>query len=392
MADNKNASPESITPMMSSGKNESESKNGSSWIDILSLVLIAATAIIAIVTLISVKGLSPAGTPDVAASTTAAASSAKAIATEIPMSAEAGSMIHEGENVCVNKKPYHANAAGDDNYFKNTECMKDNVVQVLEQAGANITVGFVGGMDAGNRFPMTEPYWKEGLCPVNVHWHLGAEHLSVGEFDEAGSGPAESKMRKLLAGSDVREGFRCHHYDASDAKFTTEYEWKHCKDMHVGNTYEVHWPHSAAGACGTPNQYQTPFYDGVFCTDGIISLDPLNTYQKIGVQGQVFTIVNDEAYYYPDLIRGMIVDGEMGQDISKYTGSTTGTSRSNTMCSMYTPITWQVDRKCHMISASSFDKMCADMKAQRDDMTDDLHPHGARELVAEHLSANNMVP
>ena len=76
--------------------------------------------------------------------------------------------------------------------------------------------------------------------------------------------------------------------------------------------------------------------------DGIISLDPLNTYQKIGVQAQVFTVVNDEAYYYPDLIRGMIVDGEKGQDISKYTGSTTGTSRNNEICSMYTPITWQV--------------------------------------------------
>ena len=83
-------------------------------------------------------------------------------------------------------------------------------------------------------------------------------------------------------------------------------------------------------------------FTGVFCNDGIISLSPLNTYQKIGVQGQVFTIVNDESYYYPDLIRGMIVDGEMGQDISKYTGSTTGTSRSNVICSMYTPITWQV--------------------------------------------------
>jgi hypothetical protein len=45
-----------------------------------------------------------------------------------------------------------------------------------------------------------------------------------------------------------------------------------------------------------------------------------------------------------------------------------------------------------MISASSFDKMCADMKAQRDDMTEDLYPHGAREHVAQHLSANNMIP
>merc|ERR1719262_1176544 len=122
---------------------------------------------------------------------------------------------------------------------------------------------------------------------------------------------------------------------------------------------------------------------------GIISLDPLNTYMKIGVQGQVFTIVNDEKYYYPDLIRGMIVDGDYGADIAKYTGSTTGTSRSNEICSRYTPITWQVDRKCHLISASSFDKMCADMKSQVDDMSPDLVAHGARELVADNIAANN---
>ena len=33
--------------------------------------------------------------------------------------------------------------------------------------------------------------------------------------------------------------------------------------------------------------------------------------------------------------------------------------------------------------------MCADMKAQRDDMSGDLYPHGARELVADDLAANN---
>ena len=55
----------------------------------------------------------------------------------------------------------------------------------------------------------------------------------------------------------------------------------------------------------------------------------------------------------------------------------------------YAPITWQVDRKCHMISASSFDKMCFDMKMQRDDMSGDLHAHGSRELVHHDYSANN---
>jgi hypothetical protein len=107
------------------------------------------------------------------------------------------------------------------------------------------------------------------------------------------------------------------------------------------------------------------------------------------VHGQVFTIVNDESYFYPDMIRGMIVDKEMGRDVSYYTGSTTGETRNNTMCSQYTPITWQVDRKCHMISASSFDKLCYDMKMQRDDMSDDLHAHGSRELVSDELAANN---
>jgi hypothetical protein len=113
----------------------------------------------------------------------------------------------------------------------------------------------------------------------------------------------------------------------------------------------------------------------------------------IGVQGQVFTIVNDEHYYYPDLMRGMIYDAHnnMGVDITAYTGSTTGTSRNNEVCSNYAPITWQVDRNCHLISASSFDKMCADMKQQKDPTlgTGDTHPHGARELVLSGLAASN---
>jgi hypothetical protein len=155
--------------------------------------------------------------------------------------------------------------------------------------------------------------------------------------------------------------------------------------MKVGETYEVHWPHSALGACGTVNQYQSPFYDGVFCF--LTKLKSTNL--QIGVQAQVFTIVNDENYYYPNLMRGMIIDGDYGTNITHYTGSTTGTSRDNVVCSKYAPITWQVDRKCHLISASTFDKMCADMKNQRDDMSMDLYPHGARELVSDEFSANN---
>merc|ERR1712039_609147 len=208
--------------------------------------------------------------------------------------------------------------------------------------------------------------------------------------------PSDFPGARRLAG-DVRYGYACKKYDAQDSRFTTEYNWQHCVDMYVGETYEVHWPHSLMGACGTPDQYQTPFYDGVFChfdtlLGSTLPSDPQAIANAVGVQGQVFTIINDESYYYPDLIRGMIVDKDntMGQDVAAYTGSTTGTTRNNNVCSQYTPITWQVDRKCHLISASSFDKMCADMKQMRDDMSSDLHAHGARELVWKTLTANNL--
>jgi len=295
-------------------------------------------------------------------------------------------------NPCEGTKPYSLGPG--DKYFKNQECFKDAVTQTLEQAGANVTKGYVGGMDAGDRIPITVPYSQTDLCPVNVHWHLGAEHLSVGQYDEHGHGPNDplAAHRQLASTKQVRRGGQCHHYNdatKNDAKFTKPYTWEHCTDMQVGATYEIHWPHSAAGACGTPYQYQTPFYDGVFCNEGMITIAPLNTYKKIGVQAQIFTVVNDEDYYNGDLINGMIVDGDKGADMAIYTGSTTGTSRDNEVCSRFTPITWQVDRKCHMISASSFDKLCADMKMMKDDMSGDLHPHGAREVVAHELTANN---
>lgn len=276
-------------------------------------------------------------------------------------------------------------------------------IGVQPQAGANVTKGYKGEMEMGDIVPNKKPYIKSSMCPVNVHWHLGTEHYSAGEYDENGDGPhgggthdseGDSRLLRALSAGEVRDGFRCGHYDADDAKFTAEYAWQHCKDMEVGETYEVHWPHSAVGACGMVNQYQTPFYDGVFCNlseEDFGTLGPQAIASNVGVHAQVFTIVNDEEYFYPDMMRGMVTDvaTEMGQDLAKYTGSTTGTSRDNTMCSQYSPITWQVDRKCHMISASSFDKMCYEMKMQRDDMSDDLHAHGSRELVDDEYVANN---
>jgi len=290
----------------------------------------------------------------------------------------------------------------------NKVCADLSVAQ--PQAGANVTLGFKGSMPMNGVTVSQNPFYKSGMCPVNVHWHLGAEHYSYGQYDEAGFGPQNTdnqKHRDMSSGVIVGEvasssssgeaerlGFRCRHYDSKNPSFAKPYKWKHCSGMVVGETYEVHWPHSAAGACGTVDQYQTPFRDGVFCNltpeqvDGMLGQDIANS---VGVQAQVFTIINDESYFYPDLIKGMVTYKvrDMGTDVTFYSGSTTGQTVNNTMCSQYTPITWQVDRKCHLISASSFDKLCSDMKMQRDDMSEDLHPHGSRELVTNNLAADN---
>ena len=84
--------------------------------------------------------------------------------------------VDPNKNICYKQKPYHAGPG--DHYFSNVECKKDGIVQVLEQAGANVTKGYKGGLDAGTwRVPIDVPYEETDLCPVNVHWHLGAEHL-----------------------------------------------------------------------------------------------------------------------------------------------------------------------------------------------------------------------
>merc|ERR1711924_399512 len=79
-------------------------------------------------------------------------------------------------------------------------------------------------------------------------------------------------------------------------------------------------------------------------------------------------------YQKDDLLSGAWMDDSHWVDVAKYVGSTTGTSRDNEVCSMYAPITWQVDRTCHMLSAASMDNLCKMMKDIPDDMSNDMHP------------------
>merc|ERR1712060_196902 len=97
----------------------------------------------------------------------------------------------------------------------------------------------------------------------------------------------------------------------------------------------------------------------------------------IAVRGQVLQIVNG-AQFPPDMMHGEVQPSDMA-DIVKYTGSTTGTSHDNDICSPYV-ISWHVDTVCRQVSPEAFDDMCRVMKEDYH-MHADLFPHGSRKLV-----------
>jgi hypothetical protein len=149
------------------------------------------------------------------------------------------------------------------------------------------------------------------------------------------------------------------------------YDFKYCVETEVGGTYELHWVYSSGG---------TSVGDGL---GGAFSREanPL-----VVVQAQVFVVVNDDAYTQNMFIGSWVED--LATDGVKYLGSTTGTKYDNEVCSPYM-VSWHVDRKCHLIAASTMDAMCHDM-AQLYDMHADVETHASRVLVAPEFSAIEM--
>ena len=289
------------------------------------------------------------------------------------------------------------------------------------QSGTDVTKGAVGMMD-----PSVGPiqdYNAAGMCTVNVHWHIGAEHRSEGEYDENQSFDHPNKdtyagSHRRLASADggMRIGHMCTKgkelWEANDASVRNsdgsvkEYDWKYCKDMHVGLTYEFHWPHSSLGACQTPWQYQYHFLDGVLCgaTQGGVDIATAaallgDKTHGIGVEGQVFTIVNGmggEAIRPTwDVLNGWDrqaieeTKNDATGGVAYYQGSTTGDAANNDDVCRGTGnlVTWHQDRKCHTLEASTMDEMCRRMLViSADDMSPDVIPHGARETVVASLT------
>lgn len=103
-------------------------------------------------------------------------------------SANVNKVQEPGDNPCMGKRPDLDNIA----------CVSDQIEMkctIGEQPGVNVTMGYQGERNTTAE-PIIGNYRDEGLCPVNVHWHLGTEHYSKGEFDEEGSGPIEFHERR----------------------------------------------------------------------------------------------------------------------------------------------------------------------------------------------------
>ena len=301
--------------------------------------------------------------------------------------------------------------------------------QVGAQAGTDVTRGAVGMMDPS--VGPVQDYNAAGMCTVNVHWHIGAEHKSTGEYDEDQEFDHPDKdtytgSHRRLASDDggMRIGHMCKAgkdlWEASDASVrksdgtVNEYAWQYCKDMHVGLTYEFHWPHSSLGACQTPWQYQYHFLDGVYCkatmggltygeAAAALTSDPPTAF--IGVEGQVFTIVNggEAEALRPtwDVLSGWdrqaIADtkDDATGGVAYYQGSTTGDAANNDDVCRGTGnlVTWHQDRQCHLLEASTMDNICRQMLViSADDMSPDVAPHGARETVSASLSDTPYTP
>ena len=156
--------------------------------------------------------------------------------------------VDHGPNPCEGTKPKDAqftdaNGVLDESrtvpgYFDNKACPESMDLGLMPQAGMDITNdGMYGEMDTGaaGMHPIMGDYTMQDppLCAVNVHWHLGTEHRSKGEYDEDGTGPYPfdptapdrpnydddaADSRRNLAGA-VRQGLLCHKYDDTQEMF-----------------------------------------------------------------------------------------------------------------------------------------------------------------------------
>jgi len=242
----------------------------------------------------------------------------------------------------------------------------------LTTSGSNNDGSFVEDGKMYPKAPLLSREQMKNLSLVNVHFHLGAEHKA-----DAYQGIDLMDLWKSDS-NETRPGYVCQKPDEPDIP----YEFKHCKGVKEGYTYEVQFVHSSAGYSTEKIDHSDPpeLDDGLGgAAHGYGALNP-----TIGVEAQVFHI-HSSAPKRGDganLVKGFLdsdSNPEERKEVWAYLGSTAGPSFNNTVCSPY-QVSWHVDLLCHKIHPADFDDMCKEMK-DRYGLDDDLSPHGSRELV-----------
>ncbi|CAE7835505.1 unnamed protein product [Symbiodinium sp. CCMP2592] len=244
------------------------------------------------------------------------------------------------------------------------------------QSPRDVSSGFVGDMRARMK-PLDGDAIKD-FTQVNLHWHLGAEHYSKGEYDipvgkhlHYRHGVPEWDGHPLVP-EGTQPGFFCNlrHYD----DYLKPYDFQYCKHAKVGYTYEFHWVFSSAG----PLEREFRIFNGLGQAFNR-SKNPTAI-----VRGQVCRIINDERLRTEDQIEEdynnfieQWREPYLG-DAVRYVGSTTGPSYNNEVCSPL-QVNWHVDTKCCTLTAQTMDRTCQRMAELG--LTTDLAPHGSRELV-----------
>ena len=193
------------------------------------------------------------------------------------------------------------------------------------------------------------------LVQVNTHFHGPAEHRSEGEYD----GRRHDE-----------EGFHCDKLEASLSPMQRRpFEFRHCKDVKVGSTYELHWVYSSGG---------------VTIGEGLGGAFDRQANPNIIVQSQVYVVVNDHRYNAHDLVHGW--NETLATNKVRYLGSTTGPSFNNVNCSP-NEVTWHVDQKCQLISAYSLDQLCKEL-AEEYGAEEDTRAEEPRKLVTPQLASS----
>ena len=294
------------------------------------------------------------------------------------------------------------------------------------QAPRNLDPAFIGDLEAP--YEPVDGEVVNDFIQVNLHFHLGAEHYSPGEYDIAPQDTGFGRFRSQLSGRasknfwclkpyyrhlkycqhylagvideldwlvqynektnppmpDVRPGFFCG-LEGIHRWYLHPYKFRYCEDVKVGYTYEFHWVYSSAG----PLSSQPAVYPGL----GQVfnrSVTPV-----VIVRGQVCRIINNwhlktKRQVYADYNNFLYQWRQPSiADAVRYVGSTTSDAYDNNVCSPV-EVNWHMDTKCCTLSAQAMDLTCKKMKAQG--LTGDLRPQSSRELVARDWSSTVAYP